>query len=312
MIEFAKARGRMRWRILLALAAVAAVFLSAHVATAEATADGETSSVNVVYFHPNDIPPDQPHIDAIQPMMAEIQAWVARELGGKTFSFSATKVVQGLQPASYYQEFVWGNVLTELAARKLAPDACSGPVFGTSPYSVLVVITSRALAVNGSTPCGGLSIDGGVTSWYAGDGGGLAMFTEQALDFSMGLPVNWWENTGWPAHEMLHGLTLPHPRACELDSTTVFTNVDGSNVSCADAVMFSAHAFPEGHLLDTPEAPEKATLLQHPLLDTVLDISGSEPIPEADCPDLACTEDPTEPAKKGKGKGWGRGGKPRP
>ncbi len=271
MIELAKARGRMSWRILLALAAVAAVFLSAYVGEAEATADEEMSSVNVFYFVPSDQVPDSEVFDAIPGVMSEVQAWYARELGGQTFSFSAPLLVMGQHPAEFYnQAWVWGSVIYELDARRLAPDVCSGPILGRGPYGINLIVTHISIPVNGGTPCGGMTGPLG-NWWYAADGGGQVMFSEDALDAYLGRPrTDPRQNTGQIAQELGHAFTLPHPPFCEIDS---------SASDCAIAVMWSAHNWPDGVLLDRPDATEKATLWAHPLMDTVLDISGSEPTP---------------------------------
>ena len=201
--------------------------------------------------------------------MAELQSWYQNKVG-KTWSHRSVQVVKGLENTAYYtqQPYNWGRILDDLATQRNAglvdfPDSCS------PPYNVAVIfVHHESLGVfNGGTPCGGIAGPGGATGypaesgWYAGDGGGLSMYSEHSMNTFMGLePDNWWENAGWIAHEIGHGFTLPHPMQCMLDSSTPY---------CATALMWSQWTYPDATLLDIPEAPEISTLQNHPLFDIV-------------------------------------------
>lgn len=262
-------------------------------------------SVNVRYFYPNNVTPDPLAAVNVTRVMTEVQAWYAARLGGRTFSLSQTKVISGLEPAAYYQEpAVWGNVFRELAARNLVPNVCSGPVHGPDPYGINVVFTHESLDVNGGTPCSSLLGSDGVTSWFVADGGGLAMFSEGAL-----------ERPGQIIHEIGHALTLPHTSFCE-----GIAPGHKDYGTCTRAIMWSAWNDEDGEFVDDPRAPEIATLLRHPLIDITIPASPSpaptpEPVPEPTpiptpepdpCPEPECTGDPSKPGKR-----WGRGGRRR-
>ena len=257
------------------------------------------SSVNVRYFYPNDVPLDPLVAERVTQVMAHVQAWYASKLGGRTFSMSAVEVVKGEQPAAYYQP-VWGQVFRELAVRKLVPNVCSGPVNGPDPYGINVIFTHASLDVNGGTPCSSLLGPDGVTSWFVADGGGLAMFSEGAL-----------ERPGQIIHEIGHALTLPHTSFCE-----GIAPGHPDYGTCTRAIMWSAWNDEEGGFVDDPRAPEIATLLRHPLIDITIPVETApeplpaptpEPVPTPTptpepCPEPECTGDPSKP-----GKGRGRG-----
>lgn len=282
------------------------------------------ASFNLVHFTPADVQREQAYVAAIAPCFREIQAWLSVQLGGPTFSFAEPVVVTGLEPAAFYAPpdspnvglAVWGSVLQEIAARGIAPDSCS------PPYHVLAVFT-RGLPGNGGTPCGGFTHPKTGLWPYAGDGGGLAMFPEESLHAFMGREHPWFENTGWIiAEAVMHGLTIPHPRVCEVGVGAEISSYDGQPlraVDCAKALNWSQHAYPNVVLLDDVQNPEKLTLQGHRLIDLPGVPGATEPPAEPPMPPVEPpTEPPPEPeepkpAKRDKPPrgGWGRGGRPR-
>lgn len=263
------------------------------------------SSVNLVYFYPNDQAPPPNIAATVRDKMLSVQRYYADQLGGRTFSMSEVRIVEGLWPTVHYGAGLeaWGRVLEDIAFQQAAPDSCS------PPYAILVCFTHPSVDLNGGTPCGNKLGPSG-TWHYAADGGGLALFTEEALT-----------DTGrWVEHEVGHAFTLPHTPSCEYavptDAQLVGHPERLDYATCTYAIMQSAWNY-DGGFLDTDDAPEKRTLLAHPLMDMVLGMQGPnpepvEPLPEPD-PDLI-PEPPRPPKLHGKGwdkggKGWGRGGK---
>ena len=251
------------------------------------------SSLHIRYFYPNDVTLDPLVAERVTQVMAHVQAWYASKLGGRTFSLSAVEVVKGTRRAAFYQP-VWGNVFRELASLNLVPNVCSGPINGPDPYGINVVFTHESLDVNGGTPCSSLLGADGVTSWFVADGGGLAMFSEGAL-----------ERLGQIIHEIGHALSLPHTSFCQ-----GIAPGHEDYEACTKAIMWSAWNDEDGGFVNDPRAPEIATLLRHPLIDITI-TAPTEPAPPSP-PDPTpvaepcCTEDPSKPGKR-----WGRGGKPK-
>lgn len=253
-------------------------------------------SVQTFYVVPSDQTPDLETFAAIgEKMLPDGQAWIAGQLDGQTFSYAAPVLVNLEQPAAHYNEGeVWRTVLPELAARGYGPDVCSGPVNGPDPYGINLFITHTSIPANGGTPCSSIIGPDGLTSWYAGEGGGWAILPQSVLDYYIPSPLAGdGDNPGWWLQEFLHGATLPHPPECEQDSSTE---------NCALAVMWSGGYAPWPGAILLPE--EKATLRKHTaVFDTTFDVPVAPPPPSEPEPD-------PKPGKPPKG-GWGRGGRPR-
>lgn len=164
--------------------------------------------VKVVYFYPSDYTPEQRYIDAIDPLIGEIQQWYGEKIGiGKTFSADPVQIVKGSKNTSYYVgNGIWTPILQELGAY------CGGS-------TTWLIVNAVTLPFVGGGTCSAAYSDS--------TNNGVAMITEDIFDAQFigqetgycrnGAPLGAWncsvENrAGVSAHELGHAFTLPIPR----------------------------------------------------------------------------------------------------
>lgn len=165
-----------------------------------------SGQVRVLYVIPQDRALRTDYNGAVQSAMVDVQSWYRDQLGGKTFTLSASQpeVCHLPQAAAYYASDSWNKVLNDVQGCALVSNNSS--VFAW----VLYVDIIHACNAPGRLGAGG---------------NGITMMPRQDLDGLIGVPII--DDCGVPynqppsryvggaGHELGHALGLNHPPGCD-------------------------------------------------------------------------------------------------
>ena len=228
-----------------------------------------------IYFYPNDQAPPLGISDAIRAKVLSAQQYFAGQLGGRTFSLADVRVIKGLHPTAFYQDYPWRRVMEDLDSQGITA------AIGWPPYGILVNFVDPIIDpnMNGGTP------------W---NGGGAAMFASTAL-----------ADTGRVVeHEVGHAYGVPHPALCERVFTPPNSPTPEEYTWCEADIMWSAWNY-NGVFHDYA----KDILMAHPLM--AIPLPEPAPLPEpVPAPAPEPVPEPIEILQKGKR--WGRGRRRKP